>query len=209
MKKEDDKKSEFKYLIKNLNNENSFKQEHLNGYYSNDVGSAIYDKLPKEISTEDWNNYRVIRSDSKEFRDILLKDAGRLEALIKKNEKGFKKCKKGLDKVNDAWENKSTKYLIKNSDRSKSYLQVNSIGIYKKNIANAIHDKLPSYFSELDIEVIDSNSEEFQSILSNSYNGLSVRAKLEKKCKDCNYKLISCKKNFNIISKILGSEIRK
>lgn len=208
MKKENDGESEFKYLIKHLYEENSFKQEK-HGYYSNDVGLGIYDKLPEEAPVEGWNNYRVIRSDSREFRDILVKDAGRLEVLIKKNEKGLKKSKEELSRVNDAWENKSTKYLIKNNNKTQTYLQVGSIGIYKKNVVTAIHDELPNYFSELDIEVINSDSEEFRSILSNSYNGLSIRVELERKYEDCRYSLIDDKKNFNIISKTLGSCTRK
>ncbi len=69
------KKKQFKYLIKSKSYSNSYLQnDDFCASYSSDVGTAIFDKLPKGYLEKGNCNDFVIRSDNPLFREILKKE---------------------------------------------------------------------------------------------------------------------------------------
>ena len=65
---------EIKYLIKNMEHEGKFMHAHEPDMYTMDIGHSIHDGLP-DLSSE---NVEIIRSDSKEFKDLLVQERNRI-----------------------------------------------------------------------------------------------------------------------------------
>lgn len=84
-----------RYLIRDGNN---FKQAHCTASYSNNIGDGIHFELPHWISEDGYNGHdtKIIKSDTKEFRDILIKEAGRLEREISDEEYRLSIAKRNL-----------------------------------------------------------------------------------------------------------------
>lgn len=87
-----------RYLIKDGNN---FKQAHCTASYSSSIGDGIHLELPSWISEDGYNgsDTKIIKSDTKEFRDILIKEAGRLEREISNEEYRLSIAKRNLELI--------------------------------------------------------------------------------------------------------------
>lgn len=208
MKKENDVKGGFKYLIKDTE-VNSFLTSSGCATHSNDIGECIHNNLPHYISEEGDCDTEVIRSDNPRFNEILIKGASNLEKSIDENQSELDRINKNIKLLKDAWNCDSKKYLIRSRENSYFYLQANSLGIYGRDIGLAIHDELPSYVTNKNDKIIDSDSPEFKEILKESYNGPGRENGLEKSAGHYGWLLEEDRENFNIISKTLGSKLRK
>lgn len=65
----------FKYLIKSKNYSDCYLQnDSFGASYSSDVGTAIFDKLPRGYKVGENHDDEVIRSDNPKFKEILRKE---------------------------------------------------------------------------------------------------------------------------------------
>lgn len=87
-----------RYLIKDGNN---FKQANSTASYSNNIGDGIHFELPSWMSEDSYNGHDtvIIKSNKPEFRNILIKEAGRLEREIRDEESRLRLAKRNLELI--------------------------------------------------------------------------------------------------------------
>lgn len=85
-----------RYLIKDGNN---FKIANAIASYSSAIGDGIHLELPDWMSEDSYNgaDTKIIKSDTKEFKDILIEEAGRLEREISNEEYRLSNAKRNLE----------------------------------------------------------------------------------------------------------------
>ena len=75
---------------------NLYKQANSVASYSNDVGTAIHHELPKWMPEEGSTDTEVVKSTDPKFKQILLKEAERLENEIRNEEYRLKNAQRNL-----------------------------------------------------------------------------------------------------------------
>jgi len=98
-----------RYLIRNKDyNDNIYKRSGSTASYSSDVGSAIHKELPNWIPEYGNSDSEVIKSTDTKFKQILLREAEKLENQIRNDEMSLKNAKLNLTLIR-----KELKYGLK------------------------------------------------------------------------------------------------
>jgi hypothetical protein len=178
-----------------------FMQRHCCAAYSNDIGTAIHDKLPHFISKKGDVEHEVISSDSKKFKDILIHSVGELEERIKNISSELKEKMQRRDNIiNALYKRDSTKYLVRHEDFY-LYLMKGSLGSYTNNPSEGILDEVGNYYHEK--LIISSESKQFEEILRKELIGDMRSYGIEGSIKVLENRLCDANLNYNIISEIL------